>query len=264
MIINSINPVLITLFGLEIRYYGLAYVIGFLMMYSAFKHISKKGLVEGLNSEGVDDLVLYVMIGVMLGGRLFFVLFYDFADMIGNPVDVFAVWKGGMSFHGGLVGAIFGMWLFRKKKGVSLVPVVNVTAIVAMFALALGRIANYLNSELVGVKSDMPWCVVFTSYDSACRHPYQIYAFISHMLLFSWLVFVVYRNREDLKEYLMKKWILIHFLIGYAVLRIIVDHWKVDYINFGLKTGQWLSIVMIVVGVWLWWRESKLQYESTK
>ncbi len=247
----NLNPTLLEIGFVKVRWYGLIFAIGFIIVYLFLYMIAKKNVIYGFDKKNIDNYFLYILIGVIVGARVFFSIFYDFSNLISDPLSIFYIWQGGLSFHGGLVGVVFVTWLFCKKNKINLLSLLDACSVVAIFALMLGRIGNWINGELIGTPFNGKWCVVFSNYDSVCRHPYPIYAFISHLILFLFLGYLLYINRHKLKEYLGSMKLMISFLIGYGLLRIITDIWKVDSIFLGVKMGQWLSLVMVVVGVLL-------------
>tara|TARA_Y100000034_G_scaffold136768_1_gene215596 strand:- start:28309 stop:29100 length:792 start_codon:yes stop_codon:yes gene_type:complete len=247
----NINPILFELGFLKIRYYGLIYALGFILFYLTMYYVAKKQLIPNFDKDNVDTYVLYIMISIVLGARVFEMLFYQFNTLITNPIEILMIWHGGLSFHGGLAGLLLATWLFCKKNKINIWKLLDISSVIGIFTLILGRIANLINQELVGTPSTAKWCMIFPRVDNICRHPYQIYASLSHLLLFLFLIFIIYINRHKIKTFIGTKKLSIMFLIGYGVLRIITDIWKLENLYFGLKTGQWLSIVMIAVGVWL-------------
>jgi len=250
MFIVDFNPILVRIpefFGIgpiEIRWYGLFFVLGFLMLYFWVLYLTKKKVL-GLERKQVEELLVYMILGIVIGARAFYFIFYNLAALK-NPLIFFAVWTGGMSFHGGVVGAMIGAWLFGRRFKIPFWKLLDITSVAAILALMLGRIGNLINNELIGTPFNGPWCFVYPVYDSICRHPYQVYAFLSHLLLFAYLVLIIYLHRDDMKRFFGTKILSINFLLGYGILRIITDIWKVDVMFGPLKMGQWLSVFMII------------------
>jgi len=244
----NFNPVILDFGKFQIRWYGLFYIFAFILLYLCIRYLINRKIVD-FNLHELDDFIFYVMIGVIAGSRILYFAFYDIAGLF--TLEVFRLWHGGMSFHGGLIGTIIAIMIFSRRYKKDIWPLLNITSLVAVLSLAFGRIGNFINSELAGIPFNGRWCVIFSSYDNICRHPYPIYAAISHLILFIYLAVLLYLNRNNIKEFLHKKTITINFLIGYGILRIITDIWKVDYGIFGIKTGQWLSILMIIIGLLL-------------
>ena len=173
MFINNLDPVAISLFSFEINWYSLSYIFGII-----FGWIYCKKKIINNNHEILkhfDDLLTYIILGVIVGGRLGYVLFYNLLYYIKNPLEIFMVWNGGMSFHGGLIGVVLSTYLFSKKKNINNFLFLDVISMVSPIGLFLGRLANFVNSELYGRPTDILWSVKFTKVDNLPRHPSQIY-----------------------------------------------------------------------------------------
>lgn len=244
-----IDPVLVHLGPVQIRWYGTMYLIGFLLGYL----LLRKQIREGLFAVTVDQLgslTTALILGVILGGRLGYVLFYDFSTYLHHPLQVFAIWKGGMSFHGGLLGTLVAGWLFCRRERLSLLAVADRVAVVVPVGLGLGRIANFINDELVGRVTDVPWGMVFPGYGPLPRHPSQLYeAFLEGAVLFT----VLWLARRRLRA---PGALLGLFLVVYAAFRITVEFFRqpdpqLGFLLFGATMGQLLSAVMACFGVWL-------------
>lgn len=249
MYILDINPIILSLGPFVVRWYSLFYLLGFVFLYAALRYSAKKEWISGLEGENVEKFLVYVILGVVIGSRLGYFLFYNFSGLF--SLEIFKIWNGGLSFHGGLIGIITAILLFVKRNNVNLLKLLNISAVVGIFGLALGRIGNFINGRLIGTAFDGGWCVVFPAVDNVCRHPYPIYAFISHILLFSYLILLIYLHRKEVGDFLGRLTLTANFIIGYGLLRIITDIWKVDNMFLGVKTGQWLSAVMILIGIFL-------------
>jgi phosphatidylglycerol---prolipoprotein diacylglyceryl transferase len=249
MFVLDFNPSIVKLGFLDIRWYSAIFALGFLLFYFYMRNLAKKEMIQGLDRKNFEMFVVYSIFGIVIGSRILFFLFYDLGELFTNPLEIFKVWHGGLSFHGGLIGFLFSTYIFSKRYKINLWKLLDISAIPAIFALMLGRIGNLINGEIVGMPFDGAWCAVFPLHDSICRHPYPAYAFISHLILLIYLLIIVYVNRQKLKSFIGTRILAANFLIGYGVLRIITDIWKLDNIFFGLKTGQWLSVLMIILGV---------------
>lgn len=264
MIYNNIDPILFSIGPLSIRYYGLAYVIGLIGTYLFLKLIAKsKNYNTKFNENDVDDIFIYIMLGLILGARIGYILIYNFQFYLANPLIVFQMWRGGMSFHGGLIGVILGIALFvkihnkklsnkknkTKKEKLEIYDITDYLTIPAAFGLAVGRIANFTNHELFGRVTEMPWGVKFRSIEGY-RHPSQIYeSFYSIILgLIQWFLLT-----KDIAKGILT-W---SFISLYGFFRFITEffrepdlHIGVDGFLFGLITmGQALSIIMIISGL---------------
>ncbi len=249
MFVYNIDPVLLRFFGLEVRYYGVIFVIGFLLTYYFLMFLSKERNVR-LTKDDISDLLLYLIIGVVSFARIFYILFYNLEFYLSNPFDMVAIWHGGLSFHGGLVGAIVSMIIYCKVKKVNFYELADMIVIPTALALCLGRIGNFLNGELYGRVTNVSWAVDFG--DGLGRHPSQIYESFKNLFIFS--VLMTIRNKKLPKGFLF--W---SFVTMYGVLRFLVEFVRepdpqLGFILFGLSMGQLLSSVMFVVGIVFLWR----------
>ena len=191
MFINNFDPVAIQIFSIEIRWYSLAYITGILLGWI----LSKKIFISIPSlKEKFDDFITYIILGIIVGGRLGYVIFYNLEYYSNNLTDVFKVWQGGMSFHGGLIGVIAVSIWFSKKNNQDPFSYLDVVSIVAPIGIFFGRIANFINSELYGIETDMPWGVKFIQIDNLYRHPSQLYeAFFEGLILF--FILIYFRNK---------------------------------------------------------------------
>ncbi|MBI2102675.1 prolipoprotein diacylglyceryl transferase [Candidatus Woesearchaeota archaeon] len=233
---------LVHLGPLEIRWYGIVYVLGFFLAVWWMQQARRKEKLP-LSSEEIWDFIFYLMIGVLVGARLF-MLFWQPEIYFSHPLNLFKIWEGGMSFHGALVGVIVAGWWFCRKKKLDFWTVADIVCVPAMFALALGRIANFINGELVGRIWNGRGCVVFPAYGDECRHPNMIYAFFQRMAVFGWLVWLSYRNKFK------PGFIFWNFVFLEGLGRIIVDFFREDSLYWGFSLGQWFSLVMVLVAIW--------------
>jgi phosphatidylglycerol:prolipoprotein diacylglycerol transferase len=249
MFYNNINPTLFNLGPFEIRYYGIIYVLGFILAYFFLVTLSKRRHLE-LSKDDISDLLFYEIIGTVIGARLFEIFVYNPAYYFANPFEMMAVWHGGLSFHGGLIGAAVAGFLFCKKKKVAFYDLADIVVIPLAFGLFLGRIGNFLNGELVGRLTNVPWCVKFKKYEG-CRHPSQLYESAKNLFIFGVLWFM--------KDKKLKKGIMFwSFILMYSVLRFFVEFFREPdpQIGFilGLTMGQWLNIVMFCIGIFFFLR----------
>ncbi|MBN1156890.1 prolipoprotein diacylglyceryl transferase [Candidatus Woesearchaeota archaeon] len=239
MFVHNINPVILEIGKLQIRYYGLAYAIGLLLIYYSMRRNKEK---LKITFEQIDNILLWLAAGMFVGARLFSFLFSEPEVLLNNPLEFFAVWHGGMSFFGGFVGAFIAAFIYVKKNKINWKILADTIMIPLVFSLFLGRIANFINGELVGTPSTLPWCVVFPEYSSLCRHPYQLYAALSHLLLFFGLL---YLSKKIKKEGI----IFYSFLIGYGFLRLISDFFRDDARFLGLTVWQYMCVVCLGAGI---------------
>ncbi|MEA2037462.1 MAG: prolipoprotein diacylglyceryl transferase [Nanoarchaeota archaeon] len=250
MFYNNINPTLLTLGPLEIKYYGIIYVLGFVIAYFLIYHLAKERKLN-INKDDVADLIFYIIIGTVVGARIFEVIVYNPVYYLSNPFEIIAVWHGGLSFHGGLMGAILAGYLYCKKKKIDFYEIADITVIPLAFGLFLGRIGNFLNGELIGRVSNLPWCVKFKNYEG-CRHPSQLYESLKNLVIFSVLWFI-----QDKK---LKKGVMFwSFILMYSTLRFFIEFVRapdpqLGLLALGLTMGQWLNILMFIVGLYFFTR----------
>lgn len=247
MFINNLNPVILNLGPISITWYGLVYAIGFSI--ATFYLIYKRDKLN-LEKDEVYDFMFYFILSSILTARLFYVLFYGLNYYLANPLQIFAFWNGGMSFHGGLVGGIIISYWFSKKKNINFLRLADYLSIPAALMLGFGRIANFINGELVGTPSSLPWCVYFNGED-VCRHPSQLYESAKNFLIFGVLSYLEKKKFKD-------GTIFFSFVTLYGFLRFFITFYRVaeDYI-FGLGTGQWLSLGMGLVGLYFLYQNYK-------
>jgi len=250
----NFDPVAVSIFGFDIHWYGLMYVAGFLSVYFLWVYRVKRypEFAESKwNSELISDLIFYGAIGAVVGGRLGYVLFYKPDYYSSNLLEVFYLQQGGMSFHGGLMGVIAGIFLFSRKIKLSFMAVADFVAPVAPIGLFFGRMGNFINQELWGKVTDVPWGMVFTNGGPLPRHPSMLYeAVLEGLVLMAALWFVARKPRPiGLLSGL--------FLMGYALARIFVEFFRVpdehlNYLLFDWVTmGQILSLPMFLLGLFL-------------
>jgi phosphatidylglycerol---prolipoprotein diacylglyceryl transferase len=236
MFTHNINPVLFTLLGLEVRWYGLIYVLGFIL---GFLWLKRSQL---LSSDDLWDLMLYLTLGTIVGARLFLIFWYPQTYLL-NPLNLIKFWQGGMSFHGGFTGIIVAGYLFCKIKKINFWKIADILSVPFILALGLGRIANFINGELVGKVSNAKWCVVFPQFDQECRHPSTIYAAIKRFIVFGWVYFL------SLKNNFSPGFIFWNFVLWDSVGRLIVDFYRFDQLYYYLSLGQWFSVIMIGISL---------------
>ena len=243
MFYQELNPVAFSLFGFSVHYYSLAYVFGFLA--ALFLLLRKKeGL--GLKKDEVYDLVVWLIIGVIVGARAFEILVWNPGYYFANPLEVISFWKGiaGMSYHGGLLGGVIAAYVFCRKKKLDFLRLADVIIIPAALFLAIGRLGNFINNELVGRVTDAGWCFVFPGYEG-CRHPQQLYAAGYRFLIFFGLLLI---GRKERKPGMM----FFSYLLMEGAGRFVVDFFREDVLYLGLSLGQWLSVgVIITAGYFL-------------
>jgi phosphatidylglycerol:prolipoprotein diacylglycerol transferase len=253
----TIDPVLIQLGPFAIRWYALAYIAGLTLgWWWMARLVSRQRLWPlsraPMSRADIDDFLLWATLGIVLGGRLGYVLFYNASYYAANPMEALAVWQGGMSFHGGLIGVSIAMWAFARARGLPLLSLTDAVSAAVPIGLLFGRIANFINAELYGRPTDLPWGVVFPGAGPEPRHPSQLYeAALEGALLF--IVLAVLINRGGLKRPGLITGV---FLAGYAAARMLVELVRVPdpqlgYLAGPLTMGMLLSLPMLLFGLWL-------------
>ncbi|TKW60967.1 MAG: prolipoprotein diacylglyceryl transferase [Blastochloris viridis] len=258
MLFPQFNPIALQLGPIAIHWYGIAYVAAFLLGLSFTKYLVKKHPAGGITPEKIESLFTYVILGVILGGRLGYVLFYNLPHYLQFPLDILKVWQGGMSFHGGLLGVIVALAWFAWKHQVNLIDLGDRVAPAVPIGLFLGRLANFINGELVGrvTSPNLPWSMVFPHVDLYPRHPSQLYqAGLEGLVLFTLLFFA---TRKRIVRYQP----IGIFFTGYALARILAEVFRTPEIvhNLGilqLTQGQVLSLPMLMLGLYFLHLSSK-------
>lgn len=252
LVYPHINPIALEVGPLAVHWYGLTYMAAFI----AFILLGRRRIAArpdlGWSNKDLDDLLFWGVLGVVLGGRLGQVLFYEPGYYLQHPGEILAVWKGGMSFHGGLIGVLSALWAFGRKSGRSFLQVGDFVAPLVPLGLAFGRIGNFINGELWGrpASPELPWAMVFPHVDSLPRHPSQLYQVgLEGLMLFALLWIISARPRPVGA-------VSGAFLIGYGVFRFVAEYFREpDAGIFGhsylVSMGQWLSLPMVLIGIWL-------------
>ena len=251
MFINNFDPVAFQILSFEIRWYSLAYIFGIIIGWSLCKKIFIK---NSHISEKFDDYITYLIIGIILGGRLGYVIFYNFNYYSHNILDIFKIWQGGMSFHGGLLGIILSSIIFAKKNNHDPFEYMDLVSLVAPIGIFFGRLANFINSELYGKTTEVLWSVTFTKVDNLPRHPSQLYeAVLEGAILF--LILIYFRK----KNYFTKPGLISGlFLIFYSIFRFFVEFFRMPdeqlgYLILNLSMGQIISLIFATIGTILFY-----------
>ena len=258
----SIGPVAVHWYGLM---YALAFVVGFFLLRARLKHPPYPQVTEPSpwSEAEVSDLLLYAIAGVLLGGRLGYCLFYQPVFYVTHPLDVFAVWDGGMSFHGGALGVMFALWLYGRARHRPFLQVTDLLVPAVPMGLAFGRIGNFITGELWGRPADpaLPWAMIFPQVDQVPRHPSQLYEFaLEGVVLF--VILWLYARRGPVSGKVSAA-----FLVGYGVFRFLVEFARepdsfLGVLSLGMSMGQWLSLPMIIGGALLWfWVSARARAE---
>src|SRR3989344_3027937 len=261
MFYHNISPVLLEIGPLQIRYYGLFYALGFMIAYFMIAYLAKRKELP-LTKDDVADFIIYQVMGIIFGARIVYILFYNLIFYIRNPIEIIALWHGGLSFHGGLLGAVLATYLFCKKKKIHFYDIADIAVIPVALALALGRIGNFINAELYGRITDVSWCLDYSKSQYAadapngCRHPSQIYDSLKNFFIFA--VLWVIRDKK-----LPKGFMFWSFVALYGLLRTIMEFFRQPDEQIGLifnyfTMGQLLSIPLFLLGAYMLFRVNRM------
>ena len=254
MYIHDLNPVLINFGFFEIRWYSLAYIFGILLGWWIAKKIiifKVKNKTVIFNVQIFDDLISYIIISIILGGRFGYIIFYNSSYYFNNPLDIFKIWQGGMSFHGALIGVILGTFLFAKKVKVNSFFFLDIIACVAPIGIFFGRIANFINGELYGKPTNLFWSVIFPEIDKMPRHPSQLYeAVLEGAMLFIILLNLIYKKSTKTGM------VSALFMILYGLFRMLSEQFREPDVQIGylfdlFSMGSILSFFMILIGLFI-------------
>ena len=254
MIVHNFDPIFIDLGFFQIRWYSIAYIFGIILGWfyaiKIIKNYINKHNITLIKPEYFDELIVYLILGIILGGRLGYVIFYNFEYYSQNIFEIFELWKGGMSFHGGLIGVVVACIIFSKIKKINFFNLTDVLACVTPIGLFLGRIANFINGELYGKVSTLPWAIIFPYAGDVSRHPSQIYeAILEGIVLFILINFIALKKRLLLKTGYVSSF----FLILYSILRIFSEYFREPDIHLGyffnyFSAGTLLSFITLLAG----------------
>ena len=264
------DPVALALGPIQIHWYGLTYLVAFgLFLWLGALRVKRPQFASiGWTRRDIEDLLFYGVLGVVIGGRIGYALFYKPGQYLSNPLEILMVWKGGMSFHGGLLGVIAAMAWYARSRGRLFLQVMDVVAPCVPTGLASGRVGNFINGELWGRAADpsLPWAMAFPQSGSmVARHPSQIYQFLLEGLLLFVLLWLYARRERATGQ------VAAAFVFGYGVLRFVAEYFRepdsfLGLLALGMSMGQWLCIPMIAAGAGLWWwfgRGAPLQASAT-
>lgn len=247
----DIDPVIISIGPLDIYWYSLAYVAGILIGWYYCDQLIRRNYTNEITSKNLDDFISWLVISIIIGGRLGYVLFYDPVKYFAEPLEIFKTYKGGMSFHGGMIGVIITSFAFCKKNRVNFFSLIDLLAVATPLALFLGRIANFINGELYGRITNVPWAIIFPYSDMMPRHPSQLYeAFFEGIILFLILSYQVF-YKSALKQ---RGLITGYFLSFYSIFRIMIEFIrepdeKLGYFAQYFTMGQLLCVPMLLIGI---------------
>ena len=246
MFVHNFNPILFSLGPLEVHWYGLVYALGFLFAYWYLNRAARNNQIA-LSQAAVDTYVFRLIIVSIVGARLVYVLVYNPLYFLANPLEIFALWQGGLSFHGGLLGAIIATLWTQKTHNIGFYKIADLLVIPFAVVLFFGRVANFINAELFGHITTVSWCVDFG--DGECRHPAQLYEGVKN--LFVAAILIALKSVEATKQYLREGTIFWLFILLYGLGRFLTDFTRVadptDPLFLGILLGQWLSIFMVAV-----------------
>ena len=248
----SIDPVIFSFGFLEIRWYSMAYIAAFLIGSFLIKFYNNK-FESKINDKLIDKFFIWSVLGIIIGGRAGYVLFYQLEIFLSNPIYLFLIWKGGMSFHGGLLGMIISIYFFSKRNNIHFFYLADLVSLVAPIGLFLGRLANFINVELFGRVTDFPLAIIYPSIDNRPRHPSQLYeAFLEGIVLFFILQIIFTKNYSN-KIY---GYISSSFLLFYGLFRFFIEFLREPDDHMGLffdlfSMGQILSLPLIVIGIFI-------------
>ncbi len=250
MYVHNIDPAAFRIGSVEVHWYGLMYLAGFAIGWLLGRWRASRPD-SGWTATEVDDLLTFVMLGVIIGGRLGYVLFYDFAVYLQHPLEILRIWHGGMSFHGGFLGALAAFWYFARTRHKSFLAISDFVAPLVPQAIFWGRIGNFINGELWGKPSELPWAMIFKGGGPIARHPSQLYeALLEGLLLFVALWIYSSKTRDPGR-------VSGFFALGYGLCRILVEFVRlpdahIGYLAFGwLTMGQLLCLPLVAIGLWL-------------
>ena len=251
LVYPRIDPVALSIGPLSIHWYGLMYLLAFALFMLLGRLHARRRPDLGWNGRHIDDLLFYGMLGVIIGGRLGEVLFFQPAYYFANPLEVVQVWKGGMSFHGGFLGVLVAMWLYARSNGRSFWQITDFVAPLVPTGLAAGRLGNFITGELWGraASPELPWAMVFPHVDQLARHPSQLYQALGEGLLLCIILWLYSARPRALGA------VSAVFLVGYGCLRFLAEFFRTPdpgifgTLSLGLSTAQWLCLPMIIAGV---------------
>jgi len=252
MLINNLNPVAFEIFFIKVHWYSLAYIFGIIC---GWIYIKKVLIRNNTHIIYLDDLITYLILGIIIGGRLGYIIFYNLGFYLSNPIEIFMIMRGGMSFHGGLVGIIISTIIYCKKHSLEKYVFFDFIAVAAPIGIFFGRVANFINSELIGKPTDLIWGVVFPIVDNIPRHPSQLY----EATLEGILLFIIMNKLYFSKDYKTGN-CSFAFLIFYGIFRIFSEMFRepdeqIGYLIDSLSMGMLLSILMIFIGSVLYKRK---------
>lgn len=250
MVFPDISPVLIQIGPVAIRWYGLAYIAGILL---GFRLVRQDLLRLGLNQDGMYTLMTWIMVGIFLGGRMGYVLFYDMLYYTQNPSQILAIWQGGMSYHGAALGCVVAMYLFSKRQSLPYLSLLDALGFASTIGIFFGRIANFINAELYGRVTTVPWGVVFPTGGPFPRHPSQLYEAFGEGLFVFLVLWGIQKYRQKLARPLPPGMLFAYYLLLYGSVRFVIEFFRepdvqLGYIGGMFTMGQLFCMAMVLLG----------------
>ncbi len=256
----DIDPVIFHIYGpISLRWYSLAYITGLVVGYFYFKHIDKKYKIFGLASEKVDSLLAYIVFGIILGGRLGYVILYNPKMFLYDPINILNTLQGGMSFHGGLVGFCISTYIFARKNNIIFLKLLDILSCLASIVIFFGRIANFINAELFGRVTNMPWGIIFPGGGPIPRHPSQLYEALTEGLI----LFLIQNYLLHKKQYKKTGLLSASFGFFYGAMRFIIEFFRepdghIGYFFDIFNIGQFYCLIMIIISFFIYRHSQKL------
>mgnify|MGYP001215116798 FL=1 len=253
MFINNFDPVAFNIFSLEIRWYSLSYIFGLVIGWYYCKKITSDKFISNI----FDDFISYLVIAIIIGGRLGYVFLYNPTYYLKNPIEILMIWNGGMSFHGALIGIIIASYIFGNKKNINNFIFLDLVAISAPIGIFFGRISNFINSELYGRSTDIFWSVKFIKIDQLTRHPSQIYEAIFEGIILFIILNLFFKKLENRPGLISS-----FFLIFYSFFRFFIEFTReadsqIGYLIFNLTMGQIISMLFFIAGISLFYLKNE-------
>ena len=260
MFINNFDPVALEIFSIQIRWYSLSYIAGILLGWVLGKNIFISDIKL---KEKFDDYLTFLIFGIIVGGRLGYVFFYNPSYYLDNLLDIIKIWEGGMSFHGGLLGVILVSIWYAKKNNQNPFNYLDIVSIVAPIGIFFGRLANFINSELYGLETQVPWAVKFIKVDNLNRHPSQLYeAIFEGVILF---IILLYLRKKGFMK--IPGLVSSLFLIFYSIFRFAIEFFRapdfqLGYLIFNLTMGQIISLIFLLIGIFVFLKKNEIKKKS--